>query len=228
MTDTFLDTDTLIELRKKTSVMQRLDVAYLSFFLGLFGFLNIGRYELFQIITDARYVIFLYLCMVFIDVIIANIVFQEWLSSKSNSAKRTSAKIIVWIVSSQPLIHFLFISVIVVGYVSYYSGMADYSKRFRNMASIQNEIEAYISKNKKSPVLIEDITSKGMKLWLNELKGEKFEYKKTGKKDYKIIFAGDDFIINTEDDDVITHAQRLQDIINSSKNDESKKMCFGE
>ena len=222
-----LESEILLEFRNKVSAIQKLDVAYLTIFLGILGILKIERQDFFEIISEARFVIGAFFVIILIDSLIADLVFREWIASKTKSTKRVSSQLIIKLVCFQPLLHVFFISFVGLGYLAYFSGMADFKKKFQTYSYIQNEVEFFILHNDKSPNSLDDIDPTDISIFLKELGKEPLSYEKVGKKNYKITFGGWDNTLDTEDDYIVTSDFQLRDIIKDHsqiKND----MCFAE
>lgn len=214
-TDTPFDADTLKELRESARVYQKLDLAYVAAGGTIITALKISNGQLFEIAAQLWVLVYALVALLAIDTYVEQLIFADWIAEKSQATRRKSKKTINNLLHAQPMLHFLFISVTVVGVVGYSQGVTDQRNEYRALAVIQEATASYISEKHKAPDSIETLIAAQpiVEYWLNKMEGKKFRFEADDKEGYRITYAGRDEVFGTKDDEIITPKLRLQQVV---------------
>jgi len=210
-------TGVLKELREKSRDFIKLDLAYIVALGTAITVLRLNRIELFEFTAGIKDLVFVFLFILFFDVTVYSVLWNEWLDSITGIQKRILRKYILGIIYLQPIFHFLLICLLVLGGVGYSLGYSNARAIIHAQASIQNNIETFIAKQDRSPTSLDEIIESFPRVtaFFEKIKKETILYEKKGKKDYRLVFPGLDGKLGTDDDFEVPHELQLQKAIDN-------------
>lgn len=218
------DADTLKELRENARVYQKLDLAYLAAGGAIVTALKLNNDALLDFAAQLWAVVISFLILLAVDTFIEQFIFAEWIAAKTNAKKRRKIRSIVIALDAQPFLHLLFVSGVIAGVLGYSLGVTSVHDEFSARAWIQDETESFIAIKHRPPASIEELIAvfPYTSHRYNILKHEPIHFETDKKSKYRITFAGEDGLIGTADDVVVTSALKLRRVIDDVKAEGSK------
>jgi hypothetical protein len=206
------DADTLKELRENARVYQKLDLAYLAAGGAIVTALKLHNNALFEFGARLWIVVVAFLILFAADTFIEQFVFGEWIAAKINAKKRHTMRSVVGALGVQPFLHLIFVSGVIAGVLGYSMGVTSVQDERRAQAGIQDATESFIVIKRRPPASIEELIAvfPFTSHFYDILKHQPIHFETDNKDKYRIIFAGEDAVIGTTDDKVVTSAFKLR------------------
>ncbi len=205
MEEKYLASEQLVSFRDDARIFLKLDLLYLASGGAVIAALKFNRYELPSLLGDFSLmgVIVAFLLLCFFDARSAEGFQNEWIAVTIGSGKRQHANKLVWWARHQTAFHFLFIAVVVTGAVAFAHGMTYQRENFAAKARIQKYVTFFIGRHGRPPNDIEELRTAYpiIKTSVDTLGSETVVLVHLGGTKYKLIFAGRDKQIGTDDDE---------------------------
>ena len=201
-----LDTAAVKELRDMCRNFVKLDLAYLVGIGSVFTALKMGKHDILNTAAGFQEVIYAFLFILFIDLCAEYVLLHEWIASRDVSAKRLNAYFVKLLTCRlQPLVHFLFLSAILVGIAAFGEGRKLAMDRYDAYGSIQLELDRFITKHGRVPKDVDELRKfePRVNTPLKFLQGESVQIAPEGATAYRLTLSAHHHGIR-EDDVVIT------------------------
>ncbi|MDO8293288.1 MAG: hypothetical protein Q7T29_10575 [Gallionella sp.] len=218
------DADTLKELRESARVYQKLDFVYLAAGGAIVTALKLNSDGLLEFAAQIWAVVIAFVILLAVDTFIEQFVFSEWIAAKTNANKRYSVRSVRIALDIQPFLHLVFLGGVIFGVLGFSMGVTSVRDTLRAQAEIQNATELFVAKKQRPPASIEELIfvvpyADHLHKVLNH---QPIHFETDNKESYKIIFADEDGVLGTADDQVVTSAVKLKNILSDLEAKECK------
>lgn len=212
----YFDAETLKELRDSARVYQKLDLTYLAAGGAIVTALKLSNNALLEVGARQSVIVLAFLTLLAADTFIEQFVFSEWLAAKTNATKRHANGFIKGLVALQPLFHLIFIGLVISGALGFAKGFTSFQDTIRARAAIQDATEIFLSERRRLPNSIEELVAFSPRVSrpYETLEHQPIRFEPDPKDQYRIVFSGQDNVLGTEDDDVVTSLVRLTELLN--------------
>ena len=213
--DTKFNTDVLIELRDTARGYKKLDYAYIAAAGAIIATFKLKGYPLYEFTSQFWTLIVIFIGVFLYDTLVESFFFEKWIDLKTGKQNiKLSDKILLRLSGSQSLIHFIFISLIVLGVAAFSKGSIRAINDLAARAEIQSYVNKYIDNHKTVPASIEQVIKvyPNVEKYHEVLEKQPIRIKSQKKNKYVVTFSGNDKKLDTDDDSYTDDTIKLMDI----------------
>ncbi|MDR7104518.1 hypothetical protein ACVK1X_003859 [Pseudomonas sp. PvR086] len=200
----------LLTIRESARTYQKLDLAYIAAGGAIVTAFKLSSSDIIEMTAQLWLAVVAIVVLLAYDTLLEKVIFLDWIASQQQSGKRLSSKIIISAISAQPMIHLIFIIVLVTGSLGYALGSHSAMQIYKGEAAIQVAVEHFRIKEKRLPNSIEELENKSpyTSQYFDLIGRSEIRIESTTDTvdKYRITFPGRDGKIGTPDDETVTAA----------------------
>lgn len=210
------DGETLTELRQSARVYQKLDLAYFVAAGSIVTALNINQSQIFEIAAEFKWPIYGIVILLGADTYVEQTIFSDWMADKTGAKQRQSQSKISFLLTVQPILHLIFLGMLVVAFLAYSGGVTRAREEFRGLAAVQAVTDLYIAERREIPDSIASLIA--LSPWLEDvvkkMPGNQFRFEADARYGYTVTYAGRDNLFGTRDDKKFQAHVKLREVLN--------------